>query len=87
MKQFILKKKDLDAFIKKLSEKMKVVAPVSKGAGNFAFDEILSADEMVLDYIPTILPPKKYFMPQREKVLEFDISGDMPNNKPSCQHS
>ncbi len=80
MKQFILKKKDLNAFIGKLSEKMKVVAPVAKGAGNFAFDEILSADEIVLDYIPTILPPKKYFMPQREKVLEFDISGDMPKD-------
>ena len=37
MKQFILKKKDLDAFIKKLSEKGKVVAPVSKGDNNFAF--------------------------------------------------
>jgi sulfhydrogenase subunit beta (sulfur reductase) len=29
---------------------------------------------MALDYIPTILPPKKYFMPQHETLLKYDVS-------------
>ena len=81
MNYHILKKDELDGFIKKLSKKMKVVAPVAKGAGNFAFQEVSGASEIALKYIPTILPPKKYFMPQREKMLDFDISGPAPVSK------
>ena len=29
---------------------------------------------MSLDYIPTILPPKKYYMPQHETLLTYDTS-------------
>jgi len=76
----ILAKDELDGFIKKLSKKMKVCAPVKKGHGNFAFEEIASAGEIALSYIPTILPPKKYFMPPREKLLDFDISGEKPKD-------
>lgn len=81
MNYHILKKNELDGFIKKLSAKMKVVAPVAKGSGNFAFQEVTDASEIALKYIPTILPPKKYFMPQREKLLDFDISGAQPKDK------
>jgi len=77
----ILKKDELDGFIKKLSNNMKVVAPVAKDAGNFAFQEVSGASEIALKYIPTILPPKKYFMPPREKMLDFDISGPQPVDK------
>ncbi|HBB66352.1 MAG: Ni/Fe hydrogenase subunit beta [Elusimicrobia bacterium GWA2_56_46] len=80
MNYHILKKDELDGFIKKLSGKMKVVAPVARGAGNFAFQEVSGASEIALKYIPTILPPKKYFMPQRETMLEFDISGAKPSD-------
>ena len=78
MNYHILKKDGLDGFIKKLSVKMKVVAPVARGAGNFAFQEVSDASGIALKYIPTILPPKKYFMPQREKMLDFDVSGSEP---------
>jgi sulfhydrogenase subunit beta (sulfur reductase) len=77
----ILKKDELDCFVGKLSKKMKVVAPVSRGADNFAFQEVSGASEIALKYIPTILPPKKYFMPQREKMLDFDVSGAQPADK------
>jgi len=76
----ILKKSELDWFIKKLSRKMKVCAPVAKGHGSFAFKEVKSAGEIALSYIPTILPPKKYFMPPREKLLDFDLSGGKPSD-------
>jgi len=77
----VLQKKDLDEFIRKLSGKMTVVAPVNKGYNNFAFEEVSSAEKIALQYIPTILPPKKYFMPQKEKMLDFDISGKIPEDK------
>lgn len=80
MKYHILPKKDLNTFINALLKKMKVVAPVSKGNNNYVFQEITRAEEIAIDYIPTILPPKKYFMPPREKLLEFDLSKD-PKDK------
>jgi len=76
----ILRKDELDGFIKKLAKKMKVCAPVAKGHDNFAFEEVTSAGDIALSYIPTILPPKKYFMPQREKLLDFDLTGGKPSD-------
>jgi len=75
MQQYvILKKNQLDDFITALAKQQKVVAPVSKGYKNYAFEEVQNGKEAVLDYIPTILPPKKYFIPQREELASFDIS-------------
>lgn len=83
MKYHVLEKEQLDCFIKSLAKKMKVVAPVSKGSGNYAFQEIKDAQEIAIDYIPTILAPKKYFMPVKEEVLNFDLSGKEPIEKAS----
>ena len=68
----VLKKKDFNAFIEKLSKKMKVAAPVRKGVKNFAFEEVTRGDAISRVSLPTILPPKKYFMPQRETIQTFD---------------
>lgn len=67
-----LKKTDLNTFIERLSKVKKVAAPVKRGVKNFVFAEVKSAKDIALTYIPTILPPKKYFMPQREKLVEYD---------------
>ena len=80
MNYHILTKDKLDSFVKGLAKKMKVYGPVAKGFNNFAFEEVASAGEMALTYIPTILPPKKYFMPQREKLLDFDLTGGKPKD-------
>ncbi len=61
--------------IKKLAETKKVVAPVAKGHDNFAFEEIAGVEAVSLKYIPTILPPKKYFMPQQETILRYNKAG------------
>ncbi|MBM4135390.1 MAG: Ni/Fe hydrogenase subunit beta [Nitrospira sp.] len=70
----ILKKERVHDFISTLSKIQKLVAPVSKGYNNFAFEEVSSGSEIALKYIPTILPLKKFFMPQRETLLEFKIA-------------
>lgn len=70
----VLAKENLNAFISSLAASQKVVAPVAKGSNSFAFEEVTSGKEVSLDYIPTILPPKKYFLPQYETIATFDSS-------------
>lgn len=70
----ILEKEEFNDFISHLSKMQKLIAPVSKGYNNFAFEEVTSGSEIALTYIPTILPLKKFFMPQRETLLEFKIA-------------
>ncbi|HNV86283.1 MAG TPA: 4Fe-4S dicluster domain-containing protein [Candidatus Omnitrophota bacterium] len=71
-KSVILKKTELNHFIEALARSAAVVAPIAKGVKSFAFEEVRDGKTLSLKYIPTILPPKKYFMPQREKIQEFD---------------
>lgn len=72
MQSAILKKDRLDEFIKRLAKDQKVVAPVSKGYASFSFEEVTDSSNISIKHIPTILPPKKYFMPQYETLLEYD---------------
>jgi sulfhydrogenase subunit beta (sulfur reductase) len=74
MHYVILKKERFDDFISRLAATQKLVAPVSKGFNSFSFEEVASGGEIALHYIPTILPPKKFFMPQAETLMEFDTS-------------
>jgi len=79
VKYHILEKDQLECFVRSLSKKMKAVGPVAKGHNNYAFEEVTSASQLSLDYIPTILPPKKYFMPNKEKMIDFDLGGKTPS--------
>jgi sulfhydrogenase subunit beta (sulfur reductase) len=74
MQYVILEKENFNDFILRLAKMQKVVAPVHKGYNNFAFEEVSSGEQISVKYIPTILPPKKYFMPQYETLLEFNVS-------------
>lgn len=73
----IIEKPKFDDFISSLISFSKVVAPVSKGFNNYSFQEIKSIREIALKYIPTILPPKKYFIPQKETILHFDTKNEL----------
>jgi sulfhydrogenase subunit beta (sulfur reductase) len=70
----VLQKSKLNDFIATLSSEQKVMAPVSKGYNNYAFEQVTSGEQVSMDYIPTILPPKKYFMPQQETIVKYDTS-------------
>ena len=74
MKYAVLQKKNFDKFVMSLLQKTTVVAPVAKGNNQYSFEEISSSSDIALKYIPTILPPKKYFMPQYETLAEYDVS-------------
>jgi sulfhydrogenase subunit beta (sulfur reductase) len=69
---YVLKKSDFDDFIARIAKIKKLVGPVKKGDSSYVFDELVSGEQVSLNYIPTILPPKKYFLPQNEILVEYD---------------
>jgi sulfhydrogenase subunit beta (sulfur reductase) len=70
----ILTREKFNDFISALSGMQKLVAPVARSYNQSAFEEVTSGSEIALKYIPTVLPPKKYFMPQHETLLEFKVA-------------
>lgn len=53
----------------------KVVGVQAKG-DRFIFDDLKNADALRLDYDVTILSPRKYVLPQKEHLLQFEVGGD-----------
>lgn len=70
----IISKNDFDYFINNLikDDKYEVVGVKAKGK-RYVFGVIEDADELCLDYDITILPPKKYFLPQVEILMNYDL--------------
>jgi ferredoxin len=58
-----------------IASDQKVVGVQAKG-DKFAFGDLQSADDLRLDYDVTILPPKKYMLPQKETLLTFKVGAD-----------
>ena len=75
MSLYMLAKEHLPAFVEALRAGFRVVGPVKTQHG-YAFDDIKQADQLQLSYPTTILPPKKYFLPQREALFKFHTSAD-----------
>ena len=70
----ILSKNDFNDFIDALiADKAYDVQGVKAKGDSFVFDTLDTAKELRLDYDTTILPPKKYFLPQYETMMEFDM--------------
>ncbi len=71
----IISKEDFSDFVNALirNESWNVFGVKSKG-NKFAFGLLESASELRLDYDVTLLPPKKYFFPQRETLFTYDLS-------------
>ena len=70
MSLYILSKEKLPEFVKALQAHFRVVGPVRTETG-YAFDDITEAAQLQLNYNTTVLPPKKYFLPQREVLFNF----------------
>jgi len=52
-------------------ESYEVVAPVKKGK-SYSFEVIKDPSDIELNYNTTIISPKKYFLPDKQTLLEFD---------------
>lgn len=70
MKYAVIKKEDLNKWLKYLQNRAKLYAPKKK-ENFFIFRPVKDINEISLNYIPTILPPKKYYFPQKEKLIRF----------------
>jgi sulfhydrogenase subunit beta (sulfur reductase) len=79
----VVDKAALPTLVNALLADQKVVGPTPRH-GKFAFDEIKSPDELVLDYPTTILPPKEWLLPRREKLFDFRL-GPTPELTPAVQ--
>ena len=62
----IISKEDFNSFVNSLiaDDSMQVIGVKAK-RDKFVFAPLESAGELRLDYDVTLLPPKKYFFPQR----------------------
>ncbi len=70
MKYASLKKINLNDWLGHLKNKAKLYAPRKK-ENLFVFRPVKDVAGVCLEYIPTILPPKKYYFPQKERLLKF----------------
>jgi NAD(P)H-flavin reductase/NAD-dependent dihydropyrimidine dehydrogenase PreA subunit len=79
----IISKEDFQNFINALikDDSLNVIGVKARG-NKFAFEPLDSAEELRLDYDVTLLPPKKYFFPQRETLFTYDISNGFSTKNP-----
>lgn len=70
----IMPKSVFDKWVDWLNADYRVVGPKGRH-GQFVFDEIDNAEELVIDYPTTVLPPKKYLLPPREVLFNFQNGG------------
>ena len=72
---FVLKKVSFDKFFAVLRDLGNVYAPVRVSAQSFSFKQVEKVEEIAFEALRTILPPKKFFFPQRETLFSYDESG------------
>ena len=71
----IITKEDFNNFVNSLiNDGSWQVIGVKAKRDKFAFSSLESASELRLDYDVTLLPPKKYFFPQRETLFTYDLA-------------
>ncbi len=80
----ILLKSDFSDFVNAMIKdaSLDVIGVKSKGT-KFAFGPLETADELRLDYDVTLLPPKKYFFPQRETMFTYKLTNGFSAENPA----
>jgi NAD(P)H-flavin reductase/NAD-dependent dihydropyrimidine dehydrogenase PreA subunit len=80
----VISKEDFGKFVSSLiqDDSLNVVGVKSKG-NKFAFGQLNDASELRLDYDVTLLPPKKYFFPQRETLVTYDVANGFSAKDPA----
>ncbi len=75
----VIEAKELPALVSAFMESYEVVAPVKSGSA-YTFEAVSSFDEIELNYPTTIASPKKYFLPPKETLLEYDATTNQVTN-------
>lgn len=79
MQNRVISRKDLAAFVDDLIKTKAAgeVIGIKAQGSKFNFGPLKNAADLRLDYDISLLPPKKYFFPQQETVLEFELSKNL----------
>lgn len=77
-----IKKGDLPAFVDKLAQSFELYGPARKEF-KYAFKRAYSFSELDLGYNTTLLPPKKYLLPQREVLLSYTLGPSVTLDAPT----
>src|SRR4030066_1153051 len=80
----IISKEDFKNFVNALikDDSWNVIGVKSRG-NKVAFGPLESAEELRLDYDVTLLPPKKYFFPQRETLFTYSLANGFSAKNPA----
>jgi sulfhydrogenase subunit beta (sulfur reductase) len=88
----VLKKSDLAAWVGALSAERRVAAPVLKETSpadpadlKFGWEYVADPAEVRLDYTVTVLGPKKFLWPSRQKIVTYAIGAE-PDPQPVIEH-
>lgn len=71
MQMKVMPKHLLKAWVDHLRSKFRVVGPKSQ-QGQYVWGDIDDVDDLAIDYSASILPAKKYFLPPREELFQFN---------------
>ncbi|MEM3072007.1 MAG: 4Fe-4S dicluster domain-containing protein [Candidatus Bathyarchaeia archaeon] len=80
----VVDEQEFRLFIEKLASAYEVVAPVKK-RGEHVFKRIFDVGEVDLEYVTTILPPKKYLLPPSDGLIKLKKNGEFEEVKPEAQ--
>jgi ferredoxin len=69
---FTIEKTDFEKLLNKFLDNYRVFGPTKRGL-DASFEEISTNDQLFLDYVSTVLPPKKFFHPPRLELFSFDL--------------
>ena len=88
----VIKKNGLDAWIQALMARRRVAAPVLKETSvsdptdlKFAWAYVADPAEVRLDYTVTVLGPKQFLWPPRQRLVEYQLGGN-PEPKAVIEH-
>jgi len=80
----IISKESFTDFVNALikDSSLNIIGVKAKG-GKFAFGPLESASELRMDYDVTLPPPKKYYFPQRETLVTYNVGTGFSAKNPS----
>ena len=68
-----IKKGDIGRFIEMLASEAVLIAPVQR-AGETTFSTVDGPEEVTLDYLNSLIPPKRFVLPQTEPMFAYDVN-------------
>ena len=76
MGEKLLNKSDIGKLINELGKEYSIYAATNDKQGNIIFDKIEKAEDILLDYLNSKIPPKSVLFPKVETLFEYEIKDD-----------